>query len=375
MGHTDQRRSHPGGGAVLSRRNLLVLGALLAAGCRGQSLVDRARFGQCRGAIERGLRWLNGQQSPDGRFPSTTYGLLKTGQSTTPFVVTSVLQLPAKLRDEAVLEKALRSLMGLQKAGALGFAMPAPDYPTYSTALALSAWSALPQEATEVAAATALSWLLEQQYGPAWAGHPAEGGWGMGQLVPPSPPHAGHVDLSMTRRVLQALRAAKTAPAHEAFVRARAFVERCRAGAGFVYSPVDLALNKGGCEGSCLPYGSATADGILASEVLGLDVAEPLAWLRSNHRLDANPGIGPGPLQGFATAMRGLYRDGSATVFALLGGPEGWREAMVDSVLAEQRPDGSWANDSGLQKEDDPLIATSFALSALAQAVWREKTG
>lgn len=375
MTQAEQRRSLPGGGAVLSRRGLLVLGALVAAGCRGESLVDRSRAGAARGAAARALAWLATQQSADGRFPSTTYGLLKTGQSTTPFVVASVLQLPPKLRDDAVLRKALRSLVGLQTGGALGFATVAPDYPTYSTALALSGWAALPAEATEVAAATALVWLLDQQYGPGWSGHPAEGGWGMGALKAPSPPHAGHVDLSMTRRVLQALAAARLAPGHEAFVRARSFVQRCRAGAGFVYSPVDLALNKGGCDGACAPYGSATTDGILASAVLGLDPTEPLAWLRAHHRLDANPGIGPGPLQGFAQAMRGCYRAGSAEVFAALGGPPGWREALVDAVLAEQRPDGSWVNESSLQKEDDPLISTSFAITCLARACWTAGVG
>ena len=33
-----------------------------------------------------------------------------------------------------------------------------------------------------------------------------------------------------------------------------------------------------------------------------------------------------------------------------------------------ERPDGSFANPSPLQKEDDPLIATAFAVTALAAA-------
>ena len=38
---------------------------------------------------------------------------------------------------------------------------------------------------------------------------------------------------------------------------------------------------------------------------------------------------------------------------------------MVAAIVARQRTDGSFANDSVLMKEDDPLIATTLALSAL----------
>lgn len=34
--------------------------------------------------------------------------------------------------------------------------------------------------------------------------------------------------------------------------------------------------------------------------------------------------------------------------------------------VASQRPDGSWVNPENLVKEDDPLIATAFAIRALA---------
>ena len=34
-------------------------------------------------------------------------------------------------------------------------------------------------------------------------------------------------------------------------------------------------------------------------------------------------------------------------------------------LVKSQRPDGSWANENILVKEDDPLIATVFALNAL----------
>jgi hypothetical protein len=42
---------------------------------------------------------------------------------------------------------------------------------------------------------------------------------------------------------------------------------------------------------------------------------------------------------------------------------------MVRALLTEQREDGSFWNANALQKENDPLIATAFALIALAHAL------
>ena len=70
----------------------------------------------------------------------------------------------------------------------------------------------------------------------------------------------------------------------------------------------------------------------------------------------------------FATAMRGYYRAGAAAVFQRYGGPAGWQAALTEAVYAEQRPDGSWQNESPLQKENDPIVATAFAIQALVAA-------
>jgi hypothetical protein len=61
--------------------------------------------------------------------------------------------------------------------------------------------------------------------------------------------------------------------------------------------------------------------------------------------------------------MRYYYAAASAQAFRLLGVP---RDHDQDRLLrAERRGDGSWANPEPRVKEDDPLIATGFALSAL----------
>ena len=48
------------------------------------------------------------------------------------------------------------------------------------------------------------------------------------------------------------------------------------------------------------------------------------------------------------------------------GDATGWREALRAELLRRQRADGSWANELIAVREDDPVVATCFALLALA---------
>jgi hypothetical protein len=86
-----------------------------------------------------------------------------------------------------------------------------------------------------------------------------------------TPPNAGHLDISMTRHVLQALAAAGVKPDDAALVKAAVFVERYQnydpanpndLDGGFFFSTVVLAKNKGGYEGKHpRSYGTTTRMG------------------------------------------------------------------------------------------------------------------
>jgi len=313
-------------------------------------------------ALARGVAWLQAQQGADGRFRSQTYGFFADGQSTTPFVALALLAAGASA------ERAVDACVELRDPadGSTGFAAAVPDYPVYATALTASLLRAVRPDA----AGPSLAWLRSQQFRAAdgW-NSPAAGGFGMGSRFALTPPQAGHVDLSMTRRAVEALAGTDWDGADEA----RGFVAGCQsADGGFVYSPVQPGLNKG-AGGPGAGYGSAICEGILAVIALGATAEDPvivqaLEMLRRIHRLDANPGLEGGPMHAFGPAMTFSYRAGAARVFRLLGGPDGWAGALTQSLLDEQRDDGSWANRSHLQKEDDPLIATAFALEALTAA-------
>jgi hypothetical protein len=347
-----------------------------------QALRDRAVDG-----AQKGLRWLVRQQKSDGSFRSRVYPVLASGQSLTPLILWTILELPASLRTELSEEVAAAQqwiLDSQEPSGALGFGSRIADYPSYATALALRCTLRLKPARWRIAARKMALWLDEQQFmaSRGWVEHPAEGGWGMGSEAPLEPPRSGHVDLSMTRAALEALSdsGAQFGPRSESMSAANRFVLRSMVkSGGFFSSPVLPRLNKGveGEDGHG-PYGSATCDGLRALQALGYPRHHPvvqrsLQHLHAIHVNDRNPGIDPGLNRALAEGMKGYYRAAAATVFARLGGPADWRHGIVNAVLEEQQSTGPWLNKNRLLNEDDPLIATAFALQALSESLQVEE--
>lgn len=353
-------------------RRALLIGACAAAvapsGCGGGW-----RSG-ARAALARGAGALISLQGDDGAFRSARYGLFGEGWSLTPFALLALVRsgepVPA-----ARLSKGLGWIAHGTRDGRLGLASLTPDYPCYATALALHVLSIVRPpdgEALRTELAGGLrSFQLRSTDG--WAGHAAEGGFRMGSTDVPAPPHPGHVDLSMTRRAAEALVAAGAPAGDPALAGAARFAVRCGTPDGaFVYTATETALNKGRRDGADPGYGSATADGVLTLLASGREperLAAGVAALRRMHRTDQNPRVGDGPFQPYGPAMRGYYRSAAARVFRRLGGPEGWERAMVRAVEDEQLPDGTWSNEAPEQKEDEPILATAFAVEALAAAL------
>lgn len=327
----------------MTRRELL---AILACG-RPASVPERA------------AHYLWRQQSPDGGWHSTTYGLLRSGQSLTPFVLEALLRVPDPPRDGV--ERAVAFLNHHVNAdGALGLANPLlSDYPNYATALTVRAFVRLGRDVTPL-----VRYLRQQQFSEenGWTGdHPAYGAWGMGGDAP-QPPHLQHVDLSMTRYVLEALTAASATPKDPVLQQARVFLDRCRnPDGGFHFTTVVLEANKAGPDRS---YGTATADGILSLQAIGASSDTPRRWLHTHHRTDAVPGFATPTRQRWAQGLRFYY---AAAVAAAAP------ELPVAPLVGPPRPDGSFANPEPIVKEDDPLIATAFALRASTAGAARER--
>jgi hypothetical protein len=270
-------------------------------------------------------------------------------------------------------DRGLSFLESSSREGGLGLGGDIADYPTYATALRIHAEASWATEGWAARVAPSVRWLMRQQRSLAlgWGTHAAQGGFGFGQQTPPGPPHPGHVDLSMTRWAVRALRAAGVAREHPVLQEAVLFARRCRRAGGFVYAPEE-GLNKGVvAEGRSHGYGSATADAVLvlraaSTPVHDADVAFGLDALTEMFRVDVNPGVA---WNGFPEAMRGYWRAAAAAAFAAYGRGAEAIGPIRDAVRDEQQPDGSWRNEAVAQKEDDPLVATCLALLTLAPIV------
>jgi len=358
----------------MTRRQWLIAAPLMQAGC--------VRTPQP--AIARAAGYLWGVQAGDGGWHSRTYGLLRSGQSLTPFVLDAVLQVPEALyaRPRVKVDRAIDFIRrNTQSSGALGTSDPGiPDYPNYATALAVSALARDRQGDWRAQIAPMVAYLRQQQFTEqnGWRRQdPVYGAWGMGGERR-TPPDTGHVDLSMTRYVIEALRAAGASEADPAFDCVHGFIERCQnldperpddSDGGFFFSTTEFDTNKAGHDGRHFrSYGTTTADGILALLGTGRPAADPHVaaasrWLRERHHDMDVPGFIGEAYQRWPRGLAFYYAAASTEAFRALRAGAG-RDVM-EKLKRTQRTDGSWVNPENLVKEDDPLIATPFGIRAL----------
>jgi squalene-hopene/tetraprenyl-beta-curcumene cyclase len=72
--------------------------------------------------------------------------------------------------------------------------------------------------------------------------------------------------------------------------------------------------------------------------------------------------------QGLYFFFNVISRAMSASGRETLPGRQGeihWRKELVKRIVSLQQPDGSWVNNNGRFWENDPVLATSYALLAL----------
>jgi hypothetical protein len=88
-------------------------------------------------------------------------------------------------------------------------------------------------------------------------------------------------------------------------------------------------------------------------------IARGIAWLDRNHQSDRVPGFdeGESPQASWSAGLRFYYAAAIARV-----------RPQQRVRLPEQADDGSFRNANGRVKEDDPLIATTFAIQMITRA-------
>ena len=340
--------------------------------------------------------YLWSRQAWDGGWHSETHGIARGGEAWTPFVLHALLQVPADVAPAPAggVERALEFLrVRVDSAGALGrSAGPVLEYPNYATAYAIRIFVAAGTPADTSLVQRMAAYLAAEQLDESRGftpDMPAYGAWGFGETNL-GPGQAGHVDLSHTRRVLGALRAARALDADMARA-ATSFLRMVQKhpddarpqppgggegvyDGGFYASPVTLGVNKGGVlpDGTFRTYATATADGLIGLIAAGHAVdSEPvqaaLRWLREHPGWDLPTGLPEDDPAQWQRVMR-LYHIATRAEAYEIAGETGW-EADAAGVLATmQADDGSFSNpDGGANKEDDPLLGTALAIEALVR--------
>ncbi len=332
--------------------------------------------------------YLWSQQDKDGAWRSRTHRVMGAGHALTPFILWVLLQVPESSYplDQSKVNLSLEYLRStIDQQDRLGFPKPGIlEYPNYANAYALMLLSSYGENSVDSLRILKLQQYLTAQQFTELRGispdHAAYGGWGFGEDQLPSG-IAGQVDLSHTRRIIQALTTSqypidRLLPDVEIFLARSQGVLKTNgpdsrnakrySDGGFHYSTVIMPANKAGMRDSAaISYPTATCDGFLALHLAGIAQGqmEALSWLE-NHSGWFDWGLETP--QGWSSAMRFYHLMVRSEVHRI------YPDRLVTTsypgqwLMAQQRGDGSFQNAAGaISKEDDPLLATAMALITL----------
>jgi squalene-hopene/tetraprenyl-beta-curcumene cyclase len=371
----------------------LIAIASLAHGCGAHPQPDPILSQRIEDALKRGSRFLASRQAADGLWRSDVYGSFKDPSALTPLVASALdAAKPAAGADERV----VKYLAGMVRPdGGIDVESYGIPYPLYTAALTVNLLSAPERVAHAKAwAADLAKRQLDEHLG--WQpSDPEYGGWGYAKELPRKPAAGLSVlpgtesNLSATTFALEALRQAGAGK--EVFRKARMFIDRCQNysdearvqaspfdDGGFFFIRNDPVRNKAGVAGKdaigrerYASYGSATADGIRALRACGVSEADPRLqaarrWLERSFRADAHPGGYASDREVNREALYYYYAFSVSRALRSEGDDLGRRDKLAEALLGRQGADGAWVNPAVAVREDDPLVATSFAVLALA---------
>lgn len=333
-------------------------------------------------ALQRGVAWLFRQQDGDGAWRSETYGNLKGGAATTALAVYAIAHAPMDVWGTNGPER-------LQDGEFFARRGPDPGAPPLDRDYLLPAvamiWTACERARLATNDNTLLGILALQRREPPGGAKGQEhvGGW---DFRGEEQTQALETNLAATVLALEAIAAGRQHGEPEAAARPLALawlgrIQDSTGDGGFVFSPVpDDPGNKAGWYGEppgrrARSYGSATCDGIRALAACGLAPDHPrvqraVHWLLDHPDVERVPGFGDEPgAAAWSEALRFYYWQSLSKVLPLLPAGEARRrgDAIASTLMRLQDPDGSWKNPSTRMREDDPLLATSFAVIALSE--------
>ncbi len=365
----------------------------LIAGCERHDRIEQAanerdqtqrnQRNEATRSLERGVHWLLAQQSDDGGWHSQTYGQMQGGAGNTALIVYALAHLSesGRYRIRPQLERAVRFLFVTDGESATP-RLASADYPTYATALLILTIDRLQLDIgreQEDGLIKALKRTQRTRETILPGQEDCVGGWS------PSADVSAGANISATNLALQALRS-RNALDENICASALHFLAKCQnlesgldLDGGFCFVPiVEDPLNKAGSapRGDVLrgnSYGSPTTDGLAALLAIGLPSNHPRVeaathWLQQHDSAPLVPGFDGDDVRSTASALTFYYLSALARCIAVAPDSRLSRQAtpILSTLVAQQQSDGSWRNSNTLMREDDPLVATAFALHALA---------
>lgn len=344
-------------------------------------------------ALARAGAYLVKRQAEDGAWRSDRYGTFKDGWSLSPMALSALYFVPPTKEVAAHYRRGadfVATILGDD-------GEPRPEalaYPVYALAGAALVLSTPPNQRHAAVRDAVVKHLLAYQLGPDNGWKPTDsdyGGWGYAHERPVRPdddverPILLSANLSSTVFAVGALRMAGVPFSHPALVAAKHFVERCQnfedGDGGFFFTPSNVVQNKAHVtdDGDTRSYGTMTADGLRALRQLGIPAIHPRrqaahAWLASRYSPERAPGEYPDNREvqrrsayyyWVWSSSHALWGEGQETITSAEG-PIVWPMWMAAALLRRQQPDGSFTNPYTDLREDDPLVATSFAVAGLA---------
>lgn len=333
---------------------------------------------QARASVEKGLSWLKSQQKPSGAWSEENMPAL----TALPLWAIAASGSKAFVPEQ---DKAVACLLGKQRPDG-GIYVAQPDKKgsglgNYNTSISAMALEATGRQELVPALLKARTYIASSQH---FGDDAHAGGFGYDKES-----QRAYTDLNNTHYSMDAMRRTQRVedlrPAGEKkadinWEAALKYVEQMQnkegeTRGGFAYNTEDP---KGGtvtnADGKVMlrAYGSMTYAGVLAMVHAKLEKNDPrvrsaVDYCSRYWTLDENPGQGQQGLYFYFNIMsRALSAAGLDAIPRRSAAEEiRWREEVVKKIMALQKPDGSWVNANNRWWENDPVLATSYALLAL----------
>ncbi len=334
-----------------------------------------------------GTNWLIEQQDQgDGGWHSQTYGAMRGGASMTALALYAASHLSKQHYQQSCWHRGLEFLMpGIRLRGFVACPDGSLDFPTYSTAMILSATKRMGMEIPADQRRSMVDFLVTTQLTQVngfqmdcidFGGWDSLGGSGATGIT-------SGTNLSVSMQAVEAIAGEEQPDRAATLERAKRWSFGCQnwpdGDGGFFFQPEKNALsNKALWEDeSCVQprsYGTPTCDGLSLMIATGVGHAEDrvrkaIHWLTKISQVDSVSGFDKTPPElGWKEGLKYYYYRGLSRVNHLL--PAEFklqqRNDLLHQLLKLQSKDGFWENSNTSMREDDPLIATCVSLIAIS---------